>query len=261
MPSVSPAHPNWYVNQVESYAFEAVDFIKSFRKNRMFNFAVTPKFMEDFDGSRPMFTEFFQSKPLPDFPELRAIFNYNQFWSYFVSVKSEDGVVQFQHAKTRSGQGLNNPHPGIQISQYQVGQFGPDVFSSNGWDFNQTSEFSSMLEKGWGAEFMNGPMIALFTKFGEIDKREFIQGKTLPRRILPNRAGQQTVVAQMKTLSSSWLNHVVVTGEVGVRGHFRLQPYGEGRSEVKLIYIKPHTRGGYSKAADRWREMPTEEEE
>ena len=36
----------------------------------------------------------------------------------------------------------------------------------------------------------------------------------------------------------------------GVRGHFRMQPFGTGRSERKLIYISPFTKNGYHRRAD-----------
>ena len=36
----------------------------------------------------------------------------------------------------------------------------------------------------------------------------------------------------------------------GVRGHFRMQPFGTGRSERKLIYISPFTKNGYHRRAE-----------
>lgn len=36
----------------------------------------------------------------------------------------------------------------------------------------------------------------------------------------------------------------------GVRGHFRMQPFGTGRAERKLIYISPFTKNGYHRRAD-----------
>ncbi len=35
-----------------------------------------------------------------------------------------------------------------------------------------------------------------------------------------------------------------------VRGHFRMQPYGAGRSERKLIYISPFVKSGYHRRAE-----------
>ena len=36
----------------------------------------------------------------------------------------------------------------------------------------------------------------------------------------------------------------------GVRGHFRMQPFGTGRSERKLIYISPFVKSGYHRRAE-----------
>lgn len=52
-------------------------------------------------------------------------------------------------------------------------------------------------------------------------------------------------------LDSSWLRTIIRTEGFMVRGHFRLQPYGTGRSERKLIYIEPYEKHGYTRTAKK----------
>ena len=52
-------------------------------------------------------------------------------------------------------------------------------------------------------------------------------------------------------LDCSWLKTIVRTEGFLVRGHFRLQPYGEGRLERKLIYIEPFQKHGYTRTAKK----------
>ena len=44
-------------------------------------------------------------------------------------------------------------------------------------------------------------------------------------------------------VTTNWNQHVIRIGETDVRGHYRLQPYGEGRLKYKYIYIQPFKRG------------------
>lgn len=46
-------------------------------------------------------------------------------------------------------------------------------------------------------------------------------------------------------VNSTWNKITVRTEGFSVSGHFRLQRYGEGRNEVKLIWIEPFAKQGY----------------
>lgn len=52
-------------------------------------------------------------------------------------------------------------------------------------------------------------------------------------------------------LDSSWLKTIIRTEGFMVRGHFRLQPYGTGRTQRKLIYIEPFEKHGYTRTAKK----------
>lgn len=50
-----------------------------------------------------------------------------------------------------------------------------------------------------------------------------------------------------------WNREWELTTGFAVSGHFRLQPYGEGRKKAKLIYIKPFKKDGYSRKSGKSR--------
>ena len=50
-------------------------------------------------------------------------------------------------------------------------------------------------------------------------------------------------------LDCSWFKTIIRTEGFMVRGFFRLQPYGVGRCERRLIYIKPFQKHGYVRTA------------
>lgn len=58
-----------------------------------------------------------------------------------------------------------------------------------------------------------------------------------------------TLQQNITIVNSRWNTTVIMRGEFGVRGHFRMQPYGPGRSEVKPIFIEPFTKGGITREA------------
>jgi len=53
----------------------------------------------------------------------------------------------------------------------------------------------------------------------------------------------------LTTLDCTWFTNIVREEGFKVRGHFRLQPVGEGRMERKLIYIKDFEKSGYTRKA------------
>lgn len=46
-------------------------------------------------------------------------------------------------------------------------------------------------------------------------------------------------------VDSTWNQYIVRTEGFGVSGHFRLQRYGKGNMDLKLIWIKPFEKNGY----------------
>jgi hypothetical protein len=70
--------------------------------------------------------------------------------------------------------------------------------------------------------------------------------------IVTNKTGLKVI-----TLTSTWLNNIVRETGFKVKGHFRLQSYGPGMTDKKLIWINTFEKKGYNRANDRWKEMPS----
>jgi hypothetical protein len=54
----------------------------------------------------------------------------------------------------------------------------------------------------------------------------------------------------VRRLTVSYYTTICRDESFGVRGHFRMQPFGTGRAERKLIYISPFTKNGYHRRAE-----------
>ena len=53
----------------------------------------------------------------------------------------------------------------------------------------------------------------------------------------------------VQVVDSRWFTILVRTGAFGVRGHFRLQPFGEGSQQRKLIWVSDYQKQGYVRRA------------
>lgn len=52
-------------------------------------------------------------------------------------------------------------------------------------------------------------------------------------------------------VDKTFFTNLYVENEFGVKGHFRLQPYGKGKSKVKKIYIREFKKTGYRRVAGK----------
>lgn len=55
----------------------------------------------------------------------------------------------------------------------------------------------------------------------------------------------------IEILDSSWFTTIIRTEGFGVTGHFRLQPYGPGRTMKKWVYINDYEKHGYVRRAKK----------
>jgi hypothetical protein len=55
----------------------------------------------------------------------------------------------------------------------------------------------------------------------------------------------------VKIYDSRWIRSIVMSESFNVRGHFRLQPHGEGRSKRKLIWVDEFEKQGYTRRAGK----------
>lgn len=58
-----------------------------------------------------------------------------------------------------------------------------------------------------------------------------------------------TLFQNVTIVNSRWNTTVISKGEFGVRGHFRLQSYGPGRTEYATIFIDPFVKTGVTREA------------
>lgn len=82
--------------------------------------------------------------------------------------------------------------------------------------------------------------------------KKYAQVQTVDARSVRKDTPETPVVdtfRQVDILSCSWYTTIVRKEGFNVRGHFRLQPCGRGRSERKLIYINEFKKNGYIRRA------------
>ncbi len=55
----------------------------------------------------------------------------------------------------------------------------------------------------------------------------------------------------MTVVTSKWNTNTIRTESFGVRGHFRVQPCGTGRTNYEIIFIEPFTKSGYKRTSGK----------
>ena len=53
----------------------------------------------------------------------------------------------------------------------------------------------------------------------------------------------------IEIMDSTWFTELIISESFNVRGHFRLQPYGTGLKERKLVWITDFKKKGYTRKA------------
>lgn len=90
----------------------------------------------------------------------------------------------------------------------------------------------------------------IFLKYVEIQEKKILgREKTKSQQI---KFKNSTPLA-FKYITSNYFTNLQRTGAFGVKGHWRLQRYGTGLKEVKLIWIDEFLKKGYSRTADKIR--------
>ena len=56
---------------------------------------------------------------------------------------------------------------------------------------------------------------------------------------------------EISVLDAKWYRELIINSPYGVSGHLRFQPYGEGRTKRKLIWIAPYEKQGYHRKAKK----------
>lgn len=128
----------------------------------------------------------------------------------------------------------NKGEAGTIGEMYEKAGFKPDIFREYPDD-----EVMGMIEQI--------VVFHLFKKYAPIEYKESATVSSGAKEVL--------TIEKVKTTNPvtyydcSWYTTIVHTGDFSVRGHWRLQPYGAGRAQKKLIYIHEFQKHGYVRKA------------
>lgn len=90
----------------------------------------------------------------------------------------------------------------------------------------------------------------IFKQMIEVDS-VVVNKKSNPKQKLGKQVYQNKTDIDITVIDSNWIREIIRTESFGVRGHFRLQPYGEGMKKRKLKWIKPFVKKGYHRRAGK----------
>lgn len=95
----------------------------------------------------------------------------------------------------------------------------------------------------------------LFQKFAQIEIKHLSSGQK--EKSIDCKYINETKT-NVQFLNSTWFTTLVKSDAFKVRGHFRLQPCGEGLKDRKLIWISDFMKDGYTAPARKLKEYPAE---
>lgn len=87
----------------------------------------------------------------------------------------------------------------------------------------------------------------LFINYAEVETKELQPNRQIwegPRAIYNNKTK-----FPINVIDSTWYTNLVSSGAFKVRGHFRLQPYGQGMAKRRLQWIADFEKEGYTRKA------------
>ena len=90
--------------------------------------------------------------------------------------------------------------------------------------------------------------VLVYTLFKKYANIETVDAKSI-RRPTADQPELKTTINGIRFLDASWYTTIIRSEGFGVRGHFRLQPCGPGRTEKKLVYINEYRKHGYVRRA------------
>jgi hypothetical protein len=87
----------------------------------------------------------------------------------------------------------------------------------------------------------------LFKKYCDIETKEVSPQNR--RAKVGNEKYVNETDKRIKILDCTWFTNLVVTGQFGVSGHLRWQPWGPNLSQRKLIWVADYVKDGYVRKA------------
>lgn len=115
-----------------------------------------------------------------------------------------------------------------------------------GWDYDESEG------RAWYGKIHDYVMsFILFYNFTEIETK-IIHGidSGQQRRVkLNNEKFINSSKNNIEIIDETYYTKIIRTGEFGVSGHFRVQHYGQGNSQSKIIFIEEYKKSGYVRNA------------
>ena len=251
-----------------------VKFHEELRNAEFFHCELSQTFYDDLSGYQDELYDLARGGKIPAFKEESYVIHVSDKMTWLVTTWAQDGEIFWTSSRWRANIGLQNLTRGVQVSDFYTGRSDNGKFVKKGLSVNgnlgSLDGLKTLSDGGLPQEELgdtdfdrtwSGPLIAaLFIKFGEIDTKGFAAKRVAPTTASrkDRRKSQRDFQKGIVMITSNWLNNIVVEGDINVRGHFRLQACGQGWTDRKIVYIHPHVRKGYSKAAERWRQMPSD---
>lgn len=113
-------------------------------------------------------------------------------------------------------------------------------------------EYSEAEGRSWYGKIHDYVMsFILFYNYTETDTKILngIDSGKQRRAKLNDEKYLNTSENEIEIVDSSYFTKIIRAGEFGVSGHFRLQRYGIGNSETKIIFIDNYKKTGYTRGA------------
>lgn len=134
------------------------------------------------------------------------------------------------------------------IKNNTIGSLFDHVIDYNSLDNvkRSTSGWVSNNVKNSEENVFNLILMTLFIKYAEIDIK-ILAAKSKDNGIVCRYSN--LTKSRVTILDSKWFTTLVKSDSFKVRGHFRLQPFGEGLKDKKLIWINDFEKSGYTATA------------
>ncbi|MDI9366309.1 MAG: hypothetical protein QM541_15230 [Flavobacterium sp.] len=126
------------------------------------------------------------------------------------------------------------------------------------WDYgvrgikiNEDYSFDCMAnEPNYNVSFPAQTVVTflLFKEYAELETKIIQKGRE-PRVVLNNEKYVTDLDLPIKIIDSTWFTTLIKSDSFKVSGHFRLQPYGEGLKQKKLIWISEYQKDGIIREA------------
>lgn len=199
---------------------------------------VSQPFAEAYEKGKGKLVNVFDKEPIGETGTL--VFqkgSWTQTFFYYIKTGTIDGVWQMRWSLM-----LFTKHS-------QAETIGLDVLVfDNGGDTTKTFLYKEMEDNGCTADFWMAWLISMicFIKYCPIETKIIEGGRR------GHHAGQKYVNEtdqKIEILDSTWFTTIIRSEGFQVGGHFRMQPFGPGLAQKKLIWIDPFEKHGYTRKA------------